>query len=114
MPSKMRKVENFSDIQRFPYPQGNTDFILLYLDNSQITHNKCLKIISETQSRSESERVKAIRRYITGSASGDLLSVGDREQARLLSREINDMKKCCSKEQQIVYWKSVWDYFASK
>ena len=85
------------------------DEILLMIDNTSKTLFSVMNLIE-----SNTENVaKKIEHYIQEQAPGDLIFVGDREQAIMLRTAIANLQNLRPNEQE-KYWEEVADYYIQK
>lgn len=85
------------------------DEILLMIDNTSKTLFSVMNLIE-----SNTENVaKKIEHYIREQAPGDLIFVGDREQAIMLRTAIANLQNLRPNEQE-KYWEEVADYYIQK
>ncbi len=83
---------------------GDSDPILLMIDNTKATYEGLLIAYESQAHQSEAYLARLVETYIVNAAPHVLTSVGDRQQATALNTAISMMKRKLTLDEQKEYW----------
>lgn len=91
--------------------QTDTDYILLYIDNCEPALNSVLNCVAWGMERKIefNAKVRSLRDFAKRNIPGILQKAGDREQARLIEKEFDELPKV-----NFGYWSGVYAYYLQK
>jgi hypothetical protein len=93
-----------------PFPGRDVDPVLLVLDNTRVTLEKCVDLAREPNAV---RRAHLLYNYITTKAVSDLFMVGDGMQSADLTKSLKEVRKLNPLD-EMGYWLWVGQHYADK